>query len=95
MQDNRVLCYSVKVEVPSETGQSASVYNLVRTNSETAATDAIEEATPSEWRVAAAIRQRFAQRPWSIWICASAHHARYEQSPSLFSSRGVGVPAFG
>jgi len=54
MQNNRVLCYSVKVEIPSETRQSASVYNLVRTNSEAAATDAIEEATPSEWRVAVA-----------------------------------------
>ena len=53
MQDNRVLCYSVKVEIPSEAGQPESLYYLVRTSSEAAAIDAVKEALPSEWRVAA------------------------------------------
>ncbi len=53
MQDNRVLCYSVKVEIPSETGQPESVYYLVRTSSETAAIDAVKEAMSNEWSVTA------------------------------------------
>jgi hypothetical protein len=53
MQDNKVLCYSVKVTIPSETGSSESAYYLVRTNSEAVAIEAVEDGMPSEWRVAA------------------------------------------
>ena len=53
MRDDRVLCYSVKVEIPSETGRPESVYYMVRTSSEAAAIDAVKGAIPSEWRVVA------------------------------------------
>jgi hypothetical protein len=47
-----VLCYSVKIEIPSEADQPESVYYLVRTNSEAAAPDAVLEGLPTTWRVA-------------------------------------------
>jgi uncharacterized protein YbdZ (MbtH family) len=53
MRDNRVLCYSVKIVIPNEAGPSESVYYLVQTNSEAAAIEAVKEAVPSAWRVAA------------------------------------------
>jgi hypothetical protein len=52
MQNNRVLCYSIKVEIPTEAGQRDVTYYLVRTSSEQAALSAIREHLPANWQVA-------------------------------------------
>jgi hypothetical protein len=49
MQDNRVPCYSVKVEIPTEIGHPAISYYLVRADSQAAAIQAVEEILPGNW----------------------------------------------
>ncbi len=49
MQDNRVPCYSVKVEIPTELGHPAVSYFLVRVDSQAAAIQAVEEILPGTW----------------------------------------------
>jgi hypothetical protein len=49
MHDNRVPCYSVKVEIPSDLGRPAISYYLVRADSQAAAIQAVEEILPGTW----------------------------------------------
>ncbi|MPR13032.1 hypothetical protein [Microvirga tunisiensis] len=49
MHDNRLPCYSVKVEIPNEVGRPAATYYLVRADSQTAAIKAVEQVLPGAW----------------------------------------------
>ncbi len=44
MPGNRLPCYSVKVEIPSEVGRPAATYYLVQADSQPAAINAVKKA---------------------------------------------------
>jgi hypothetical protein len=50
VSDNRVSCYSVKVEIPNEIGRSESTYYLIRTDSEVSAISVVQEGLPKLWK---------------------------------------------
>jgi hypothetical protein len=47
---NRIRCYSVKVESPTEIGRPVTAYYLVRSASQTAAISAVEAALTGSWQ---------------------------------------------
>jgi hypothetical protein len=49
MPDNRVSCYSVKVEIPNEVGWPAARFYLVSAGSQTTAITAVEGGIPGTW----------------------------------------------
>lgn len=49
MQDNRVPCYSVKVEIPSEIGRPAATYYSVQADTQSAAVTAVMDLLPDTW----------------------------------------------